>query len=73
MGDYKVEFRDLGGSKTTVMDLRKGGNLIISSTGDSKKVAVHNAMTTLQTRVELGKQSEQAVGFLTGLKEGLQE
>jgi len=71
MADYKVEFREH--DKTTVMDLRKDGILIASSSGDSKKIAVSNVLRTLQSRIDVGKESEGAKAYLDAFREGIQE
>jgi len=71
MAEYKVEFREQ--NTTVVMDLRKDGVLVASSSGDSKKVAVSNALRVLQSRIDVGKEAEGAKGYLDAYQEGIPE
>jgi hypothetical protein len=68
MADYKVETRLLNGSKTVVVDLREDGVLVISASGDAKEIAINSVISTLRTRVEVGKKSERALEYIERVK-----
>ncbi len=68
MADYKVETRLLNGSKTAVVDLREDGVLVVSASGDAKEIAINSVISTLRTRVEVGKKSERALEYIERVK-----
>lgn len=71
MAEYKVDFREH--DTTVVMDLRKDGVLVATASGDNKKVAVSNALRTLQSRIDVGKEAEGAKGYLDAFSGGIAE